>query len=93
MISERDDLTRAAVYAACDARGTASYRAAVDRIIFVHRVSPLIRYHDAILAAERDIEERLDLLDEKSWLTWELFPEIDVAALAAARSRVSDVAA
>jgi len=66
----RDDLLRAAVYAAIDAYEPIgpcgvppAYRAACERVIFVHRTWPLIEYAHAIeTAAElaRDDEELLE---------------------------------
>jgi hypothetical protein len=58
----RDDLLRAAVYAATDARDTSRYRAALERLIFVHRTWPLIAYAHAIeTAAEAERDEEAEL--------------------------------
>lgn len=56
----RDDLLRAAVYAAYNARGTVEFPALCRRVVDVHRLWPLIEYEHAIERAEASLEaERL----------------------------------
>jgi hypothetical protein len=76
------------VYEAFALKGTPRYREALERVIFVHRRWPLIRYWDAILAAEADLEARIAAVEAEPWRHYELLPEpdLDVRALAASRS-------
>jgi hypothetical protein len=66
-VNARDDLIRAACYAACDLgdsltaderRTDPAYRAACERVIFVHRTWPLIEYARAIEAAAWAVAEQ-----------------------------------
>jgi hypothetical protein len=52
MLTRRDDLLRAAVYAAYELRGSEGFGNACERVVLVHRLWPLIEYEHAIERAE-----------------------------------------
>lgn len=62
-MTERDELLRAAVYRAFEAKGNPEFREACVNAIIVHRTWPLIRYAHAIetgLEMLTDVEAGID---------------------------------
>ncbi len=57
-MNRRDDLVRAAVIAAFEARGTDGFKAACERVVVIHRLAPMIVAELAIERAETEFERR-----------------------------------
>jgi len=59
-LSAGDQVLRAAVYAAFDAKGTPEFDVAVREVVFVHRTWPLIAYAHAIDEAHVECDRVAD---------------------------------
>jgi hypothetical protein len=78
MTSPRDKLLRAAVYAAIDAQGSPGYRAALERVVFVHATWPLIEYAHAIEHAQRKLDAQRELEAEAELAWYAAIPQLNL---------------